>query len=248
MTLPPDQYEHLLAKAGTMRSAIEAETALMEANHALQAAQGITFMWRLSAESRQKVEVKQAIKDKKQAVFNKHNAERLALVRKAKNTVGLLSEYGLEEVRGTFWKAMDDGKAFAKRMSWWDTMFLGVGALSGGRRGEEANFAIVILQFIGRILMNFTIAFVFAFFSYSYQLVSLVLSYEPDPFTGSVFFVLAFFAAGSMVAAVIFAMYAGTAAAVGGVAYVAYKSKQAQLEGQREERRRLRGGRREHED
>eukprot|EP00658_Telonema_sp_P-2_P032921 TRINITY_DN24269_c0_g1_i2.p1 TRINITY_DN24269_c0_g1~~TRINITY_DN24269_c0_g1_i2.p1 ORF type:complete len:283 (-),score=80.16 TRINITY_DN24269_c0_g1_i2:421-1269(-) len=242
-----DRYEHLLAKAGTMRSAIEAESALIHAQRDLQAEQGLTFMWRLSAESRKKVHARQAIVDQRQSVYDKHNAERQKLVREAKHTVGLLSEYGLDEVRATFWKAISDGKDFAKRMSWWDTMFLGIGALTGGRRGEDSGAIIAILRFIMQILMNFTIAFVFAFFSYAYQLVSLVLSYEPDAVTGSIFFVFAFFAAGSMVAAIIFAMYAGTAATIGGVAYMAYKSKQAQIEGRAAERRRLQqGGHRAH--
>jgi len=240
-----DEYEHLLAKAGTMRSAIEAENELMMARRDLYDAQGVTFLWRLSSDSRQKVAEKQRVVDYRQGVYDKHNAERQALIRKAKSTVGLWSEYGLDEVRATFWKAMDDGKNFAKRMSWWDAMFFGIGAVSGSRRDQDAHIILVILKFIGQILMNFTIAFVFAFFSYTWSLISLVLSYEPDAFTGSVFFAVAFLAAFSMVAAVIFCMYAGTAATIGGVAYIAHKSRQAQLEGGgRRQPQQLRGGQR----
>ena len=92
--------------------------------------------------------------------------------------------------------------------------------------------------------MNFTIGFVFSFIYFVFSLFSLVLSYEPDAFTGGLFFLVAFFAAGSMVAGIIFSMYAGTAATVGGGLYMLAKSQQARLEGQQGRRPgRLRQGR-----
>merc|ERR1712195_107901 len=240
-----DKYESLLAKAGTMREAIVAENELISAQRGLADAQGITFLWRLSAGSRQEVAKKQAVHDSKKRVFDQLNGERMALVREAKNAVGLWSEYGIGETRVVFWKAVDEGKAFAKRMSWWDAMFLGAGAMFGGRRGEDGAGQLIsyVLQMIGRILLNFTMGFVGAFFYFIYALFNLVFSYEPDAITGGLFFFVAFFAAGSMIAAVIFGMYAGTAATVGGIAYIAIKQRNAQIEYNRRNPERLRGGR-----
>merc|ERR1711865_917932 len=240
-----DKYETLLAKAGTMRSAIVAENELIAASRHLADGQGITFLWRLSASSRAEVAKRQAGYDGKKRVFDQKNGERMALVRQAKNAVGLWSEYGIGEVRDTFWKAVDEGKAFAKRMSWWDAMFLGAGAMFGGRRGEDGAGQLIsyVLQMIGRILLNFTMGFVGAFFYFVYALFNLVFSYEPDAITGTLFFCVAFFAASSMIAAVIFGMYAGTAATIGGIAYIAIKNKNAQLEYNRRNPERLRGGR-----
>ena len=127
----------------------------------------------------------------------------------------------------------------------WDAMFLGAGAMFGGRRGEDGAGQLIgyVLQMIGRILLNFTMGFVGAFFYFIYALFNLVFSYEPDAITGGIFFFVAFFAAGSMIAAVIFGMYAGTAATVGGIAYIAIKQRNAQIEYNRRNPERLRGGR-----
>ena len=48
--------------------------------------------------------------------------ERDALQSEAKSNVGLWSSHGIDEVRERFWRAYQDGKDFAKRMTFWDVM------------------------------------------------------------------------------------------------------------------------------
>ena len=74
--------------------------------------------------------------------------ERDALVSDAKSNVGLWSSYGVDEVRERFWKAYQDGKDFAKRMTFWDVM------LGTGGRNRDEELAATVLRWLGQIMMN----------------------------------------------------------------------------------------------
>eukprot|EP00494_Astrolonche_serrata_P013275 UN13392 len=50
--------------------------------------------------------------------------QRDLLANEARKTVGLFSEYGVNDCRKQFWHSWERGKAVAKRMSWWDAILL----------------------------------------------------------------------------------------------------------------------------
>jgi len=161
-------------------------------------------------------------------------AERDAIISEAKSEVGIWSTYGVEEVRDKFWKAYQSGKDFAKRMTWWDVL-LGV----GGSRDEEA--WVTLMRWAGQIMMNFTVGLISALVSFGFSLVSMIWEYKASLAGGLLFFVVAFSAASSMVAAFIGGMYA---TAAGGVYVLAKQARNARLEGRGggQPRRNLRHG------
>ena len=88
----------------------------------------------------------------------------------AQAAVGLWSQYGVDEVRDRFLKAYQDGKDFAKRMTFWDFMF-GVGG-----RDEEAY--VTLLRWLGQIMLNFTVGLCSALVSFGFSLASMIWEYK----------------------------------------------------------------------
>lgn len=108
-----------------------------------------------------------------------------------------------------FCESWEWGKNFAKRISFYDAIFI---AMDGRNENIGAYFARLVV----RILVNFTIGFITALISFVWQLFWFVRTYGAG-FSGFVFFVLGSVSAFSMIVTVIFAMYgtvAGTAAVV----------------------------------
>ena len=97
--------------------------------------------------------------------------EQKALESEAKASVGIWSQYGIDEVRERFWRAYQDGKDFAKRMTFWDVL-LGV----GGRRDEE--LYVTMLRYLGQIMMNFTIGLISALVSFAISLAYMLWEYK----------------------------------------------------------------------
>ena len=44
-------------------------------------------------------------------------------VYKAKALVGVFSDYAVDEAREKFWKSIESGQSFGKRMTFWDAIF-----------------------------------------------------------------------------------------------------------------------------
>merc|ERR1719152_531611 len=139
--------------------------------------------------------------------FDAAMREREALQSDAKAAVGIWSQYGIDDVRERFWKAYQDGKDFAKRMTFWDVMF-GV----GGSRDEE--LYVTLLRWLGQIMMSFTVGLVSALFSFCFSLVSMIWEYKASYLTGLLFFAVAMTGASAMVATFIGGMYATAAGGV----------------------------------
>ncbi len=70
---------------------------------------------------------KLAYEESKQTYTILHQNEE-AIISEAKSTVGLFSTYGVYETRDLFWQRFNQGKQFAKRQSFWDMIFMGIGA------------------------------------------------------------------------------------------------------------------------
>ena len=156
--------------------------------------------------------------------------DRDALQSEAKASVGIWSQYGIDEARERFWKAYQDGKDFAERMTFWDVLF-GVG---GGSRDEE--LVVTIMRYIGQIIMNFSIGLLSALFSFAFSLVSMLWEYKVGYISGFIFFLVAMSGASAMVATFIGGM---TSVAVGGCDAIAQSaSNNARLRVRREGDRR----------
>jgi hypothetical protein len=70
----------------------------------------------------------------------------------AKSTLGLFSDFGVQETRSMFWEKFGMGKSFATRQTKFDALFMGIGAM--GRDETIVNYA---LRLIIRALFNFTL-------------------------------------------------------------------------------------------
>jgi len=105
-----------------------------------------------------------------------------------------------------FWDAWERGKRSAKNMSWWDTVFIGTGAMLGGRRRDEDNVG-VILRIIGRVIMNFVIMLFMSTVGFVWSLIWFVRNYEAG-FVGALFWLLGSCAAFSMLASFILGIFA----------------------------------------
>eukprot|EP00484_Ammonia_sp_Unknown_P000200 CAMPEP_0197023068 /NCGR_PEP_ID=MMETSP1384-20130603/3862_1 /TAXON_ID=29189 /ORGANISM="Ammonia sp." /LENGTH=304 /DNA_ID=CAMNT_0042451227 /DNA_START=47 /DNA_END=961 /DNA_ORIENTATION=+ len=148
-----------------------------------------------------------------------------AAMSEARAVIGIFSDYAVSDARRLFWDCWEWGKNFAKRITWYDAIFL---AIDSRNESIYAYFGRMII----RVLVNFTIGFISALFSFVWQLWWFVRSYKAG-IMGLVFFVLGSIAAFSMIASAIGAMYVGTA----GAAAVVVNMAAPQLEAGRRRRR-----------
>jgi len=122
----------------------------------------------------------------------------------AKATVGIFSQFGVQETRKIFWDAWERGKAMAKRMSFWDVMFMGM------RSNRDDTWMEIGLRLLMQIIMNFTIGMTFALLGFMWSLWNLIWTYKAG-LAGLLFFFLAGTAACSMLATFLLGLYsAGT--------------------------------------
>jgi len=128
-----------------------------------------------------------------------------AAISEARATVGIFSDYAVQDARRLFWSCWEWGKNFAKRISFYDAIFLAMDSRNEGLGGYLARMVV-------RLLVNFTIGFFSALVSFVWQLAFFVWSYKAG-IAGLAFFILGSVAAFSLVASAIGAMYVGTATA-----------------------------------
>jgi hypothetical protein len=126
--------------------------------------------------------------------------KRYEIIKAAKHEVGVWSKYGVDETREKFWETFQDGKDFAKRMTFWDMMF------SIGRRDESGG--AYIAKMVMRVLMNYTMGMAYTLISFMFQLFGIVRSYTPNFASGVVFYLIAIFSAISIIGAFLFLLYA----------------------------------------
>jgi len=143
----------------------------------------------------------------------------------AKSVAGLFSEVGVGEVQDSFWSYFNSGKAFAKRQTMWDIMFMGIRSIGRGRDENMIEYGLKVLM---NVLLNFSLGLVMALLGFVVGLWSIVRSYQPNPIVAVLFFVSAACAAFSFVATYLLAMYGAAAGGVYGVLKVAEGSQRLQ--------------------
>jgi len=204
-----DNYDLMVREARNMFEMDDAKAELAHANEDVYAAQ--VWFWRFRPEYREIVEAKQKIQAVKQEKFNELQSMREEKMKKAKAYVGIWSEYGMEDMRESFWCAFESGKVFASRQTFWQILF----------SSREENFLATLLQWLITALINFTIGLLGSLFYFVFSLGSLILSYDAGAVSGITFYVIALLGGASLVATYLFAMYgmaAGTVYAVGRIA------------------------------
>ena len=147
-----------------------------------------------------------------QATFDALKRQEAEISSRAKQEVGIMSQYGVQETRDLFWGTFAGGKEFAKRQSWWDMIFTGL------RWGKDEELFSVVLRWLVQLLFNFTLGMIGALVAFVWQLWGLITTYSPDPATGLFFFVLASVSATACVVTYLLGLYG---AAAGSVAVVA---------------------------
>ncbi len=156
------QYNDLMQAAVFSPEAQEAQFELEDAQRKLDKVH--VFGWRWREPYSKLVPPRQRVVDEARRRLQAAIRERNELQSEAKSKVGIWSQYGVDEVRERFWQAYQNGKDFAKRMTFWDVIF-GI----GGGRDEE--LYVTLLRWLGQIMLNFTIGLVSALFSFAFSLV-----------------------------------------------------------------------------
>ncbi len=149
-------------------------------------------------------------------------------VSEARQIVGIFSTYGVEDARKLFWSSWQWGKDFAKRMTFWDAMFLAFDS----NDSESGGLSGYIIRLVFQALVNFTIGFIAAFFSFIYSLIGFVQSFSAG-LSGIGFFLLASIAAVSFLVTTIVVMCGSV---VGAVVGIWYYGKQRSVGGARRQR------------
>ena len=132
-------------------------------------------------------------------------------MRTLKAKLGIFSTFGVTETRQVFNERFARGKKFAQRQSWWDAIFLGIGAM-----GRDEGLIEYLFRLLINMLFNFTIGMIGAVTSFIYSLIGIIQGYNT-----SFAVALPFFLLGSL-AAVSFAMswLVGLYLAAAGTVYV----------------------------
>lgn len=160
-----------------------------------------------------------------QQQLNDAKALHNAAISEARSVVGIFSDYAVKDARRLFWSCWEWGKNFAKRISFYDAIFIAMDS-------RNESFGVYIARLVIRILVNFTIGFISALISFVWQLWWFVRSYSAG-IAGIAFFILGSIAAFSLIASAIGAMFIGTA----GAAAVVINMAGPQIQGGRRRRR-----------
>lgn len=146
----------------------------------------------------------------------------------ARQEVGIWSTYGVQDVRRSFWSAMQSGKDFAARCTMYDALFLWA--------GKEESAASMVLKLVLQYVINLTMGLIGAFFYFGYNVYVLVVSYGSSALSGLAFLSLALVAGLAMVGTYLGLMYGAVVG--GGLMMVQHAAKQAALQAG-EQRRQL---------
>ncbi|KAG8463158.1 hypothetical protein KFE25_011155 [Diacronema lutheri] len=220
---PPEamhRYREYMTAAAHDPVAAQIEAEVAQLIRQRQEHEVLFYSWREPYKSR--VAAVQAQIDERMPELEQVNAERERLRLKARKTVGLWSEIGAADVRRLFWQSWQEGKDFAKRMTFYDILF------ATTSRREETVVA-VMLRWLLQFLMNLSVGLLTAVVWFAFRAISLVFSYQPPVLSGVAFAAVSVIGAAGAVLLFLALCYS---AAVGGVYLVARQAAHARLEAQ----------------
>lgn len=143
-----DEYSRLLREADYENTAVDqAELKVERQNARYQHSRGFLGFScdaNCNREYKTLTHLQQELKVAKAAQFK--------ALSEAKGKVGIFSMYAVQEARDLFWGSMGQGKAFAKRASMWDLLFMGLGSM-----GRDEGMVSFLFRLALNVLMNFTL-------------------------------------------------------------------------------------------
>jgi len=151
-----------------------------------------------------------------QRVLDEIRNEGYARMSDAKSVAGIFSEVGVDEVKESFWQYFGAGKAFAKKQSMWDMMFMGIRKMSRDESTME-----YVMKLLIQVLINFSMGLIMALFVFICGLWGIIKSYQANPLTALAFFIGTSCSAFAFVSTYLFALFGAVAGGVYGVAKVA---------------------------
>jgi hypothetical protein len=134
-----------------------------------------------------------------------------AAVRAAKGELGLFSRSGVEETRDQFWASFAGGAAYAKRATLWDALFVGMRSM-----GRDEPLLSFVFQMAMRALANLTVGIAGGVLHFSYAVIAIIRSYNPNVVAGVLFWALCVLAGASFFATAVATIFGGTALALAG--------------------------------
>eukprot|EP00403_Amphidinium_massartii_P024238 CAMPEP_0178389186 /NCGR_PEP_ID=MMETSP0689_2-20121128/9982_1 /TAXON_ID=160604 /ORGANISM="Amphidinium massartii, Strain CS-259" /LENGTH=266 /DNA_ID=CAMNT_0020009619 /DNA_START=203 /DNA_END=1000 /DNA_ORIENTATION=- len=149
--------------------------------------------------------------------------KRDALLKEARQEVGIWSTIGVADVRKSFWSAWQSGKDQAARMTMYDVVFAAMRTSS-----QEESLMSFIMQMVFQYVVNLTFGLIFAVGYFVYAAYTLVVAYGESTVSGLAFFLLVVVASLSVLGTYLLAVY-GTVA--GGGVFILKQAAKAQLEG-----------------
>ena len=166
--------------------------------------------------------------------LNRVRSEGNARMSDAKAVAGLGSQVAVQEMQDSFWQYLAAGKRFAKRQTAWDVMWMGVRSIGRGRDESWGEYAVKILIYI---FINFSMGLLSALTFFVIGLWNILRSYQPNPITAVLVFLLASAAATTFVVSYLLAMVGAGAAGVYGMAKLAETSNRQRIAQQRQQER-----------
>lgn len=160
--------------------------------------------------------------DMARAEVERVQAHRDAIMKEARQEVGIWSVYGVQDVRNAFWGAWKSGKDWAARYTMYDAFFM----MMGSSREESA--VAMIMKLVMQYIVNLTMGLIGAFFFFVYSVYGLICSYGEPTLSGVAFFLLVLVSGIATVGTYLIAIY-GTVAG-GGVFLVKQAAKQAAMQ------------------
>ena len=196
----------------TMKEVEHVETKLLNAysiyeRAELDESQHKVWFWRFRSEYRDRVKEKQPEVDAAYKLVRELGKERDGHMRKAKRTLGVWSDAGVQESRAMLWKSFESGKVFAQRQTFWDALFTILNS-------RDRDWVSMLLNLLLTALVNYTVGSVMAVITFIFSLPSFLSSYGAGVFSGTLFFFVASICGLALIASYLSLIYASGAAVV----------------------------------
>mmetsp|Transcript_77087 Transcript_77087/g.195666 ORF Transcript_77087/g.195666 Transcript_77087/m.195666 type:complete len:303 (-) Transcript_77087:51-959(-) len=147
-------------------------------------------------------------------------ARRDQALAEARREVGIWSTFGVQDVRRSFWAAVQSGKDFAARCTMYDAIFMSM--------GRDETFTTMAIKLVLQYVINLTMGLVGAFFYFVYNVYTLVMSYGATVLSGFAFFLLTLVAGVAMISSYLGMIYGVVAG--GGMLMLQHAVRQAAIE------------------
>eukprot|EP00045_Choanoeca_perplexa_P014883 m.177929 g.177929 ORF g.177929 m.177929 type:complete len:200 (-) comp16827_c0_seq4:427-1026(-) len=114
-------YYNALERADNLPGLAAAESRMLRAQAYLNEPK--VWFWYFRSAYREEVYRRQPEYDEAFAAFDVLHQQRLAMQQEARSKLGVFSDFAVGDARQEFWSLMGNSKSFAKRQTFWETIF-----------------------------------------------------------------------------------------------------------------------------